>query len=76
MTKAENSLRIINSLPGRITYKGNYYCLAIGRLKKKWFIEYYRVFKDKILFSTSSKKIEKAIWEMYEILTENKLILK
>lgn len=88
MTESENSLRIINSLPGRIIFKGNYYMLMITKIDfggdvaekyglrtHKWYVEYQRVFMShETVFKAVDSKIEDAAWKMYELLVENKLI--
>lgn len=78
MTSSENSLRILNGLPGRIIYKGNYLMLIATKIDfggySKWYIEYQRITTNETVFKTTETTIEKAAFEMYEILTENKLI--
>lgn len=87
MTDSENSLRILNALPGRIIYKGNYYMLITTKIDfggentdkygfgaMKWYIEYQRITTNETVFKTTETTIEKAAFEMFEILTENKLI--
>lgn len=87
MTYSENNLRILNKLPGRIIYKGNYAMLIITKIDfdgenadkygfniSKWYIEYQRITTNETVFKTTETTIEKAAFEMYEILSENKLI--
>lgn len=75
MTDSENSLRILNALPGRIIYKGNYYFLNISKTSKgKWVVEYQRITMEEIIFKIVDIEIGQAAFEMYELLIENKLI--
>lgn len=67
-------MQILNNLPGRILFEGNYYMIVITKVNGNWYIEYQGIIKtDVIAFMSKGKNIEQCAIAMNEILIKSEV---